>query len=138
MIQRKYRLGVLRFRSFNAHVVHTVQRFLRRKPLWIARLELIDVSLQHILELHIQRIRRLRQIPGHIAELSDKCLAIEVMPLRKMLFHDVDGLTRLAAQAHHAVDEHVLPAELRVERSHGEPLVFVNGHPQTPLSVALS
>ena len=44
----------------------------RVEALWEALLELVEVCLQHVLERHVQRRRRLGEVPRHVDRKSTR------------------------------------------------------------------
>ena len=53
----------------------------RIEALGEALLELVEVCLQHVLERHVQRRRRLGEVPRHVAQLTHEVRPVELMPM---------------------------------------------------------
>lgn len=98
------------------------------KSFRITGFEFVDIHLQNILKRISDRMSGLGQVPGDIAQFLREFFPVKRMPLRQMLFHEINSLTRFTTQAHHTVDEHVLLRELGVQRPQCQLLVFINCH----------
>ena len=121
-------------RPFLLPVFRAVDGLLRIEAVRIALFQLIEVALQDLLQRDLQRRGRLGKVPRDIAQFLGKVCAVKRVPLRKLFFHDVDGLAGFAAQPHHTVEQNVLPRKLRVERRHRALLIVVDLHGFPPQS----
>ena len=106
----------------------SIDRGLRVEAFGVAGAELFDVHGEDGFEVIADGMGTLGQVPGDIAQLFGERIAVQGMSLGKVLFDEVDGLARLTAQSHDAVDEDVFFGQGGVECAQGQLLVFVDGH----------
>ena len=90
-------------------------------------MELVQVAPEDLLQAQVQGEGRLGQIPGHVAQLPGELLPVQGVALEQVLFHQIDALAGLAAQAHDAVEQHLILAQSRIQGGHGLFLVVVGG-----------
>ncbi len=88
-------------------------RLLHRETFRVTRAQLCKILAEHGIQVQIQRSSGLGQVPCHIAQFPNQGFAIQRVPLRKMLFHNIDGFSGFTAKPHHAVDQNILLAQRR-------------------------
>ena len=65
--------------------------------------QLVNVHAENVLQIIADAISRESQIPCHIAQLLCHLSLVQLMTLEEMLFHQIQTLARLTAQAEDAI-----------------------------------
>ena len=91
-------------------------------------MQFVKIPLQNFAQRHIQPLRRLRQVPRDVAKLLFQLLLIQRMPLKAVLFEQINRFAALAAKPHQRVFQHILRIQRWIKQGHGFLLIIIDIH----------